>query len=101
MFHENILKESTETEDGLWVGGHLVESEPEPQIERLEGGVELGWLVTDVAHWGSKHGETVERNDATGRVDHHVVHGGVLPSQHGLGWVGGPAGEGLGHLTGE
>ena len=88
MFHENILKESTETEDGLGVGGDLVESEPEPQVDRLEGGVELGGLVTHVAHWGSEHGEAVEGNDATGWVDHHVVHGGVLPSQHGFGWVG-------------
>ena len=88
MFHQNILKESTETEDGLGVGGHLVQSEPEPQVESFEGGVELGRLGADVAHWGGKHGEPMEGNDSTGRVDHHVVHGGVLPSQHGLGWVG-------------
>ena len=87
MFHENILKESTETEDGLGVGGDLVESEPEPQVERLEGGVELGGLVTHVAHWGSEHGEAVEGNDPTGRVDDHVVHGRILPSQHRLGRV--------------
>ena len=65
-----------------------MESEPEPQIERLEGGVELCRLVAHVAHRGSKHGETVEGNDPAWRVDDHVVHGGVLPSQHGLGWVG-------------
>ena len=100
MFHQNILKESTETEDRLGVGGHLVESEPEPQVESLEGGVELGRLVTDVAHGGGEHGETMEGNDSTGWVDHHVVHGCILPSQHGLGGVGRAAGEGLGHLTG-
>ena len=30
MFHQNILEQSTETEDGLRVGRHLVKSEPEP-----------------------------------------------------------------------
>ena len=88
MFHQNVLKESAETEDGLGVGGDLVQSEPEPQVESFEGGIELGRLVTDVTHWGGKHGETMEGDDSTGRVDDHVVHCCVLPSQHGLGWVG-------------
>ena len=88
MFHQNILEQSTETEDGLRVRRHLVKSEPEPQVQSFEGGVELGRLVTDIAHGGGKHGEPVEGNDTTGRVDHHVVHRGVLPSQHGLGRVG-------------
>ena len=30
MLHENILEESAEAEDGLGVGGDLVQPEPEP-----------------------------------------------------------------------
>ena len=106
MFHQNILKQSAETEDGLRVGGDLVESEPEPQVESFEGGVELGRLVTDIAHGGGKHAEPVERNDATETfnfqtfthhiflprgVDDQVVCGSVLSSQHCLGGICGTA----------
>ena len=84
MFHQNILKQRAEAEHGLRVGGHLVQPEPEPQVESLEGGVELGGLVADVAHGGGEHAEAVEGNDAAGRVDYHVVHGRILTSQYGL-----------------
>ena len=64
-----------------------MQSEPEPQVESLEGGVQLGRLVAHVAHRGSEHAEAVEGNDSAGRVDDHVVHGRILPSQHGFGRV--------------
>ena len=54
--------------------------------------------MADVTHRGSKHTEPMEGDDSTRRVDHHVVHGGVLPPQHSLGGVCGPARECLGHL---
>ena len=38
MLHQNILEEGAEAEDGLGVGGHLVQPEPEP---------DHGWMDMD------------------------------------------------------
>ena len=63
VLHQDVLEEGAEAEDGLRVRGDLVQPEPEPQVHRLEGGVQLRRLVTHVAHRGREHAEPVKWND--------------------------------------
>ena len=66
VLHQDILEQGAEAEDGLGVGGDLVQPEPEPEVHGLEGGVQLGRLGTHVAHRGREHAEPVKWNDAAG-----------------------------------
>ena len=67
VLHQDVLEEGAEAEDGLRVRGDLVQPEPEPQVHRLEGGVQLRRLVTDVAHRGREHAEPVKWNNTAKR----------------------------------
>ena len=67
VLHQDILEQGAQAEDGLRVRGDLVKAEPEPEIHRLEGGVQLGGLVTHIAHRGREHAEPVKWNHAAER----------------------------------
>ena len=67
VLHQDILEQGAEAEDGLGVGGDLVQAEPEPEVHRLEGGVQLGGLGTHVAHRGREHAEPVKWNNTAKR----------------------------------